>query len=326
MQFDTSFRIESEKVASSSRNLIKQRSVISKRSPTKIQIKQHSKKMNALRLAGSRHLLSNLNLHANAIRQSSNDTLKRLSGKVALVTASTDGIGLAIARRLAQDGAAVVISSRKEENVIKTVQQLTEQGLNVHGTVCHVGKPADRKKLIEFALEKAGAIDYFVSNAAVNPSFGPVLETPEDAWDKIFEVNVKAAFLLTKDAVPHIEKRGGGSIVFVSSIGGYSPFPAIGAYSVSKTALLGLTKALASELASSNIRVNCVCPGVIRTKFSSALTGNEGAAEESLRQIPMRRFGEPDEISGIVSFLCSDDSSYMTGESVVVAGGMQSRL
>lgn len=117
-----------------------------------------------------------------------------------------------------------------------------------------------------------------------------------------------------------------GSIVYVSSIGGYQVLPAIGAYSISKTALLGLTKAIASECAGNNIRVNCVCPGVIETKFSQALTDNEGIKEEMLKQIPLHRIGKPEEIAGLVSFLCSDDSSYLTGESIAVAGGFFSRL
>lgn len=134
-----------------------------------------------------------------------------------------------------------------------------------------------------------GGLDVLVSNAAVNPYFGRMLDTPEPAWDKIFEVNVKAAFLLTKEALPLMEKRKGGSVIYISSIGGYRPFPALGAYSVSKTALLGLAKAVADEVATSNIRVNCVCPGVIKTKFSDVLTTSEGVSEEMLRYIPVNR-------------------------------------
>jgi dehydrogenase/reductase SDR family protein 4 len=231
-----------------------------------------------------------------------------------------------VAKRLASDGASVIISSRKEKNVVQAVEQLTAQGLDVCGTTCHVGSADDRKKLVEFALAEKGAIDCLVSNAAVNPFFGPTLDTPEEAWDKIFEINVKAAFMLTKEIVPHITKRGGGSVVYISSIGGYQPLAALGAYSVSKTALLGLTKAVAVDAVHSNIRVNCVCPGVIKTKFSSALWKDEGISEEVNKTIPMHRLGQPEEISGIVSFLCSDDSSYLTGESIAVAGGFFTRL
>lgn len=145
-------------------------------------------------------------------------------------------------------------------------------------------------------------------------------------WDKIFDVNVKSSYLLAKEVKPFIKKSGGGSIVFVSSIGGYQPFNLLGAYSVSKTALLGLTKALAIDLMDDKIRVNCVAPGVIETKFAGALYSTEAARESTLQTIPMKRIGKPDEIGGVVAFLCSDDASYMTGESIAAGGGMNSRL
>jgi len=148
---------------------------------------------------------------------------RSLDGRVAIVTASTDGIGFSIAERLAQDGAKVVISSRKQKNVDSAVKQLEQKGLLVTGMVCHVAKEEDREKLIEETVNKFGGIDILISNAAVNPVFGPVLSCPEDAWDKIFDINVKAAFLLAKSTVPHMEKRGKGSIIFVSSIAGFQP-------------------------------------------------------------------------------------------------------
>lgn len=217
------------------------------------------------------------------------------------------------------------ISSRKEANVKKAIDTLRSEGLDVDGCVCHVGKKEDRSRLFDMVQDKHGGLDFLVSNAAVNPSFGPTIDTPEEAWDKIFEINVKASFLLTREALPLIERRGGGSIVYISSVGGYQGFHGIGAYSISKTALLGLTKVLATELAPS-IRVNCICPGVIRTNFSKAMTDIEGG-EELIKSItPMRRIGKPDEIAGAAAFLCSDDSSYMTGESIVIAGGFFTRL
>lgn len=251
---------------------------------------------------------------------------KKLDGKVAIVTASTDGIGLAIARRLAEDGAKVVISSRKQKNVDKAVETLKQLHLSVTGIPCHVGLEADRKKLIDHTVAEFGGFDILVSNAAVNPVFGPVLNCPEDAWDKIFDINVKATFLLAQSAVPHLEKRGGGSILIVSSIAGFQPFSALGAYSVSKTALFGLTKVLAQELGPSGIRVNCLAPGVIQTKFSAALVENEDVREKVLEGIPLQRIGQPHEMGGLVSFLCSDDALYITGETIVASGGMSSRL
>nr|XP_033781575.1 dehydrogenase/reductase SDR family member 4-like isoform X2 [Geotrypetes seraphini]XP_033781576.1 dehydrogenase/reductase SDR family member 4-like isoform X2 [Geotrypetes seraphini]XP_033781577.1 dehydrogenase/reductase SDR family member 4-like isoform X2 [Geotrypetes seraphini]XP_033781578.1 dehydrogenase/reductase SDR family member 4-like isoform X2 [Geotrypetes seraphini] len=249
-----------------------------------------------------------------------------LADKVALVTASTDGIGLAIARRLAQDGAKVMLSSRKQENVDKTVAQLRAENLNVKGTVCHVGKEKDREGLVVKAVEEYGGIDILVSNAAVNPFFGNILDSTEEVWDKILDVNVKATFLLVKKVVPHMEKRGGGSIIIVSSLAAYLPFPNLGPYSVSKTALLGLTKALAPELSPMNIRINCLAPGLIKTKFSSPMWQNKNIENQLLAILGSHRIGEAQDCAGIVSFLCSPDAAYINGETVVVAGGSKSRL
>ncbi|XP_002131419.2 dehydrogenase/reductase SDR family member 4 [Ciona intestinalis] len=247
----------------------------------------------------------------------------KLDGKVALVTASSQGIGFAIARKLAQDGAHVVICSRKKQNVDEAVQGLKSEGLSVSGSVCHVGKSDDRKSFINQLEKDFGGLDILVSNAAVNPYFGSILATPESAYDKIFDVNVKATFQLVQDAVPLMQKRGGGSVVIVSSMAAYNPNEMLGIYSVSKTALVGLTKALMPELSSMNIRVNCIAPGIIRTKFSKSLLQHEEAVRQ---QVPLGRIGNPEDCAGMVAFLCSDEASYMTGETVVINGGMKSRL
>ncbi|KAM6450593.1 dehydrogenase/reductase SDR family member 4-like [Liasis olivaceus] len=259
-------------------------------------------------------------------RMSSAQAGRSLADKVALVTASTEGIGLAIARRLAQDGAHVLVSSRKQANVDRTVAELQAEKLSVSGLVCHVGKAEDRQHLVDTALERYGGIDILVTNAAVNPFFGSILDVPENVWDKILDINVKATALLVNLVVPHMEKRGNGSIVIVSSIAGYTPFPGLGPYNVSKTALLGLTHNLAIELAPRNIRVNCLAPGLIRTKFSSALWQDENSEARILETLRIKRIGVPSDCSGIVSFLCSADADYITGETFVVAGGAPSRL
>lgn len=251
---------------------------------------------------------------------------KPLENKVALVTASTDGIGLAIARRLAQDGAHVVVSSRKQENVDRTVATLQGEGLSVTGTVCHVGKAEDRERLVAMAVNLHGGVDILVSNAAVNPFFGNIIDATEEVWDKILHVNVKATVLMTKAVVPEMEKRGGGSVLIVSSVGAYHPFPNLGPYNVSKTALLGLTKNLAVELAPRNIRVNCLAPGLIKTNFSQVLWMDKARKEYMKESLRIRRLGNPEDCAGIVSFLCSEDASYITGETVVVGGGTASRL
>lgn len=197
---------------------------------------------------------------------------KRFNGKVCVVTASTEGIGLAIAKRLGAEGGKVVVSSRKQANVDKAVKALKDQGSEVHGVACHVGSLSDRKKLFDESVDRFGGIDVLISNAAVYPEVGQVLDASEKAWDKVFDINVKSSFMLAKEVKPLIVKRGGGSIVFMSSISGYQPFEQLGAYSVSKTALFGLTKAAALDLAKDNIRVNCVAPGIIETKFAASVS------------------------------------------------------
>ncbi|XP_064198333.1 dehydrogenase/reductase SDR family member 4 isoform X1 [Anguilla rostrata] len=251
---------------------------------------------------------------------------QNLTGKVAIVTASTDGIGLAAAQALGHRGAHVVVSSRRKENVEKAVALLQSEKIQVTGTTCNVGKREDRERLVKLTVEQCGGVDIFISNAAVNPFFGNMMDSNEEVWDKILDVNVKAAFLLTKLVVPHMEKRGGGSVVFVSSVAGYQPMQGLGPYSVSKTALLGLTRALAPELAHSNIRVNCVAPGVIKTRFSSALWQNEDVVEEFKKQLCIKRLGQPQEVGGVIAFLCSEEASYITGETITVTGGMGCRL
>ncbi|XP_034831658.1 dehydrogenase/reductase SDR family member 4 [Maniola hyperantus] len=250
----------------------------------------------------------------------------RLKGKVAIITASTDGIGYAIAKRLGDEGASVIISSRKEENVKKATESLRKDGIEAEGLVCHVADAEHRKRLFNFAKSKYGGIDILVSNAAVNPAVSPVLETDEKVWDKIFEVNVKCSWLLAKEVYPELVKRGGGNIVFISSIAGYQPMEPLGPYSISKTTLLGLTKAIAYEVTHENIRVNCVAPGIVATKFASAITTSDMAAEKSLSIVPMKRFGKPSEIASAVAFLVSEDASYITGETLVVAGGTYAHL
>ncbi|KAM9093133.1 dehydrogenase/reductase SDR family member 4 isoform X3 [Eschrichtius robustus] len=263
-----------------------------------------------------------------SVRMASSAVARRnpLENKVALVTASTDGIGFAIARRLAQDGAHVVVSSRKQQNVDRAVATLHGEGLSVTGTVCHVGKGEDRERLVATAVNLHGGVDILVSNAAVIPFFGNLMDVTEEVWDKILDINVKATALMTKAVVPEMEKRGGGSVVIVASVGAYRPFPGLGPYNVCKTALLGLTKNLALELAQRNIRVNCLAPGLIKTNFSRMLWDDQARLESLKATMQIKRIGKPEDCAGIVSFLCSEDASYITGETVVVAGGMPSRL
>ncbi|XP_048969548.1 dehydrogenase/reductase SDR family member 2, mitochondrial isoform X2 [Canis lupus dingo] len=194
-----------------------------------------------------------------------------LANRVAVVTGATDGIGFAIARRLARDGAHVVVSSRKQHNVDRAVAALQGEGLSVTGTVCHVGKAEDRERLVATVLEHYGGLDFLVCNAAVNPLVRSTLQASEEVWDKILDVNVKSPALLLSQLLPHMENRGMGAVILVSSIAAYIPHVELGPYNVSKTALLGLTRTLSLELAPKGIRVNCLVPGIIKTNFSKVV-------------------------------------------------------
>ncbi|XP_054043765.1 LOW QUALITY PROTEIN: dehydrogenase/reductase SDR family member 4-like [Rissa tridactyla] len=240
-----------------------------------------------------------------------------LAGKVAVVTAATHGIGLAVAAGLAGAGGAGAAELRRQPHVEAAVGQLRARGLEVSGVVCHVGAPQP-EGLVQKALEIYGGIDILVSNAAVNPVMGSALEADEAAWEKIFQVNVTAAAMLIKLVVPHMEQRGGGAIVLVSSVAGYMPFPALGPYSVSKTALLGLVKALAPELRARNVRLNAVAPGLIRTRFSAA---DEATRQRAMAAMGIDRLGTPSDVAEAVTFLCSPGAAYVVGETLVVAGG-----
>ncbi|KAL4536805.1 hypothetical protein Ndes2437B_g06209 [Nannochloris sp. 'desiccata'] len=253
---------------------------------------------------------------------------RRLQGKVAIVTASTAGIGLGIARRLCSEGAKVVISSRRLSNVDDTLAELKNEGFeDVAGISCHVGDRNQLEKLINFTIDTYGRLDILVSNAAVNPAAGPITEMDEVAIDKILDINIKSAIILAKLAVQQMHKqRTGGSIVFISSYTAFNPTPPIPMYAVSKTALLGLTKALAEELGPDSIRVNCVAPGIVPTKFAAALVASPELEEASKARTVLGRLGRPEDMAAAVAFLVSDDASYVTGETLVVAGGMQSRL
>ncbi|CAL1386976.1 unnamed protein product [Linum trigynum] len=249
---------------------------------------------------------------------------RRFEGKVAIVTASTQGIGFAIAQRLGLEGASIVISSRKQQNVDEAVEKLQAQGVqNVIGVVCHVSNAQQRKNLIEKTVEKYGKVDVVVSNAAANPSTESIINTKDSVLDKLWEINVKASILLLRDAAPHMPK--GSAVVLVASIAGYHPPASMAMYGVTKTALLGLTKALASEMAP-DIRVNCIAPGFVPTHFASSITGNVELRKELEAQTLLNRLGTTEDMGAAVAFLASDDASYITGETLVVAGGMPSRL
>lgn len=245
----------------------------------------------------------------------------RLDGKVAIVTGGTRGIGLAIATTFARAGARVVVSSRRVEHVDAVVKTLSAEGHVVVGVVANMGNAADAHELAARAVQHFDGIDIIVNNAATNPIFGPLQQSTTEAFDKIFGVNVKGPLELCRTAHTVMASRGGGAIVNISSIGGVSPEPGLGLYSVSKAALISLTKVMAQEWGADGIRANAICPGLIKTKFSQALWQDEEMANQVLGHQPIRRIGQPEDISGLALFLASEASSYCTGGVYMVDGG-----
>ncbi len=244
-----------------------------------------------------------------------------LKGKVAIVTGASKGIGKSIAEALGQGGARVVVSSRKQEAVEEVAAELKKQGIEAFAIAAHMGEMADVKNLVAKTKDHFGGIDIIVNNAASNPVFGPVAETDESAFDKIIGVNVKGPFVLCKQAYRSMQSRGGGSVINISSIEGLTPSPGLGIYSMSKASLIMLTKAMAREWGNDNIRVNAICPGLIKTKFSRALWENDSILNHFISKMPIQRIGEPEDIAGLALFLASDASSYCTGGVYVADGG-----
>jgi len=251
------------------------------------------------------------------------DTIKSkfdLSGKVAIITGSSKGIGKAIAQGLAENGAKVVISSRKQEAVDKVAREFREAGLEAVGYQCHIGDPEQRKSLIAKTIEHYGRIDILVNNAAINPYYGPLEDSEEAVFDKIMSVNVKAPWILSNLALPHM-KENGGSIINISSVEGLTPGFGLGLYSATKAALIMLTKNQAKEWGRYGVRANVLCPGLIKTKFSEGLWTNDKLVAGFTKAIPLGRIATPEEMAGVVMLLASDAGSYMTGGVYVADGG-----
>lgn len=244
-----------------------------------------------------------------------------LTGKVALITGASKGIGEDIARLYARFGANVVVSSRKQDVLDQLATDIRAQGGEATGIAAHVGDMEQLKQLVDKTVNVYGGIDILVNNAASNPVFGPALDCDGMAFDKIMQANVKAPFELSKLCYPSMKARGGGSIIMMSSIAGHTPDPGLGIYSVSKASLNMLTKVLAKEWGPDGIRVNAICPGLIKTKFSQALWQNEQIMDHFTKRLPIARMGTTDEISPLALFLASDASSYSTGSLFYADGG-----
>jgi len=245
-----------------------------------------------------------------------------LGGKVALVTGASRGIGEAIARGLADRGARVVLVSRKQPDLDLVADSINadQQGRAV-AIACHTGKPEAIEGLFDRIRTDFGGLDILVNNAATNPYYGPALENPEVAFDKTVEVNIKGYFTMAQRAARLMMDRKSGSIVNIASIAGLSPLPNMLVYSMTKAAVISMTKGLAMELGSSGIRVNAIAPGVIDTKFAAALIDNPAFMKELNAMAPLGRHGQPEEIVGAAIYLASDASSYTTGSVIVCDGG-----
>lgn len=245
-----------------------------------------------------------------------------LEGKVALITGASKGIGEAIARYYAACGAKLVINSRKQEDLDAVAENIKAHGGECIGIAANAGDTTACKMLVEKVVEVYGGIDILVNNAASNPVYGPVVQCEEWAFDKIMNVNVKAPFELCKLVYPIMKQRGGGSVINISSIAGLTPDAGLGIYSVSKAALNMLTKVTAKEWGADHIRVNAICPGLIKTKFSEALWQNEKWLNHFVKGTPLGRMGTVEEIAGLALYLASDASGYCTGTVFTADGGV----
>src|SRR5262249_1707740 len=244
-----------------------------------------------------------------------------LTGRHALVTGASRGIGLAIARALGHRGAEVVITGRKEETLRAAAEGLRAEGLAVRPVVCHQGDLTAIGALFEQLDRDGRSPDVVVVNAATNPVYGPLLDLELPAWQKIVDVNLTGSLATAQQAARRMVTASRGSIVFVSSVAGLDPLPGLGAYSISKAGLLGLMRVLARELGPRGVRVNAIAPGLIETRFPAALFADRQAYDTFITRTPLGRHGQPDDIVGAVVFLASDASAYVTGQVLVVDGG-----
>ena len=245
-----------------------------------------------------------------------------LTGKVAIVTGSSRGIGRSIALTMASLGARVVVSSRKREACEPVAEEIRAKGGEAVVIPCNISRKEEVEALIAGTQSELGGIDILVCNAAVNPYYGPLSGIDDSAFDKVLNANVKSNLWLCNMAMPHISERGGGSVVIISSIAGLRGSPGIGAYGISKAADFALARQLALEWGPQNVRVNCIAPGLIKTDFARALWEDEERLAYRESGTPLRRIGMPDEIGGVAAFLASPAASFMTGEVVTVDGGV----
>ena len=248
-------------------------------------------------------------------------SLFSLEGKVAIITGSTKGIGLAIANRMAEHGAKVVISSRNQDACEEVASAIREKGGVAVAIACNINYKEQLQELVSKTEQQLGKASVLVCNAALNPYFGPSQDIPDQAFDKVMHANIGSAHRLCQQVLPGMAEMGGGAVIIVSSIGGLKGTDALGAYAISKAADMQIARNLAVEWGPKNIRVNCIAPGLVKTDFAKALWENPEIYEATVSKYPLRRIGEPDEIAGAAVFLASAAGSFTTGQTIVIDGG-----
>jgi len=249
------------------------------------------------------------------------DDLFDLAGRVAIITGSTRGIGLAIAEQFARRGARVVVSSRKADACEAARESIVAAGGDALALPCNIGHKDQLQALVTGTLARYGKIDILVCNAAVNPYFGPLTGIPDDAYDKIMNSNVRSNLWLANMALPEIARAGGGACVIVSSIAGLKGSRMLGAYGLSKAADSQLARNLAVEWGDRNVRVNTIAPGVIKTDFAKALYADPELERRTIEQYPLGRLGTVEDVAGVAVMLASRAGAFITGQTIVVDGG-----
>ena len=246
-----------------------------------------------------------------------------LTGKVALLTGASKGMGFAMAEGLAEHGAKVVVSSRKLDQCEAACERINAKcGAGAAlPLACNIGYKEQLEELVAQTRAQLGPIDILVANAGINPFYGPMSEIPDSAFDKIMNSNVRSNHWLCQMVVPDMVERGGGSMMITSSTGAFTPSLTLGTYAISKLADIALVRNLAAEYGPSNVRVNAICPGLIKTDFARALWDNEDAKRNAETNTPLRRLGEAEDLKGVTVFLASSASAYITGQAMTVCGG-----
>lgn len=245
-----------------------------------------------------------------------------LGGKTALITGSSRGIGRAIAEAMASLGARVVISSRKQDACDAVAAAIRAAGGQATAIAAHVGDKAQLDSLVEKTRAAFGGIDILVNNVGANPSFGPLAELGDDAFDRVIASNVKSALWLSKLVLPEMAARKDGAVIFLSSIAALRASAGINAYGAAKAALMQLARGLAAEWGASNIRINCIAPGLVKTDFARALWDDPERARRRIAQTPLGRLGDPQDVAGVAVLLASKAGGFITGQTIVVDGGV----